>query len=63
MKIEIGYYLWKGKKIAWSRRINLTEEDLIQLLKNQYEDDQLPFPINLSKDEVNPEFSIEQVTI
>ena len=58
MTIKVEYALWQDKKIQNFTHLNINEDDLIQYLQTLYENDELPIPININKDEVTPVFNI-----
>jgi hypothetical protein len=60
MQIEVDYVLWdlEKKNIQKFKTLKVTEADIIEMLVKKYEDDELPIPIHLSKENLVVEFSV-----
>lgn len=60
MELEVDYILWdsENKKIEKFKILKITESDIIEMLQNKYDNDELPIPIHLNKDELKVEFSV-----
>jgi hypothetical protein len=60
MELEVDYILWDSehKKIEKFKTLKITESDIIEMLQNKYDNNELPIPINLNKDELKVEFSV-----
>jgi len=60
MEIEVDYVLLdsENKKIEKFKILKITESDIIEMLQSKYDNDELPIPINLNKDELKVEFSV-----
>jgi hypothetical protein len=60
MELEIDYILWDSehKKIEKFKTLKITESDIIEMLQRKYDDNELPIPIHLNKDELKVEFSV-----
>lgn len=60
MELEVDYILWDSehKKIEKFKTLKITESDIIEMLQNKYDNDELPIPIHLNKDELKVEFSV-----
>lgn len=63
MELEVDYILWdsENKKIEKFKILKITESDIIEMLQNKYDNDELPIPIHLNKDELKVEFSVRGV--
>lgn len=64
MTIRIDHYIWNAEKtkILFHNNIKIDESELIEIMQQRYEDEQLPMPMHLSKDDVISEFSIDGIT-
>lgn len=67
MKIKIYYYLWEvngpEKKIIYQGKEFLTENDIEQIIVDKWENDELPMPFRLDKENVVIQVDIDEVTI
>ena len=62
IKIDCWY---RNDKTGYSRldHLTLTEEDIFDMLKTRFDNDELSIPMYLNKDEITPEFQIDAITI
>lgn len=60
MELEVNYILWDSehKKIEKFKTLKITEADIVEMLQRKYDNDELPIPIHLNKEELNVEFSV-----
>lgn len=62
MRIEIDYYLKQGES-SRLMHTTVTEDDIMDLLKQKFYEGDLPCPMNFTRDEVKVEFSISKVSV
>jgi len=62
MRIEIDYYLKQDNQTRLMHTA-ITEEDIIDLLKQKFYEGDLPCPINFIRDQVNIRFEIDKVIV
>ena len=60
----IDYALWnlEQTKIVQFKTLKIDESDILDMMKQKFDNDELPISIHISKDNVIPEFSIDSVT-
>ena len=64
MTIDIDYWLYdKNGKILKLQHIIISEDDIIDMLKSRYDNDELSIPINYIKDNIVPKFGIDKIHI
>lgn len=62
MRIEVDYYLKQDNQTRIMHTA-ITDEDIIDLLKQKFYEGDLACPINFSMDQVNVRFEIEKVIV
>jgi len=64
MRIKVDCYIRnKNKKVYSIIHLVLTEDDIFEMLHKQYDDGDIPLSIHLDRDEMTPEFMIDEITI
>lgn len=64
MTIDIDYWLYdKNGKALRLMHLKINEDDIFEMLKLKYDNDELSIPINYSKDNIVPKFEIDKVHI
>jgi len=64
LQIDIDYWLKdKEGKIVSIQHLKLFEDDIIDMLKLRYDNDELSVPMRLNKDDITPQFTIDSIHI
>ena len=65
MKITIDIYLRRksDNKMLQILHEEVTDEDLMEMLRDKWYKGDISIPINLNRDDISPEFSIDEVTV
>ena len=67
MQISVDYYHWDDSqdnpKIVNFNTVVLTESDILAIVKEKMENDELPFPMHLNKDELRFDCNIDKVLV
>jgi hypothetical protein len=62
MEIKIDYYL-KQDKLTRLMHTTITEDDIINILKQKFQEGDLACPINFNRDQVEVRFEIDKVIV
>ena len=65
MKISFDLFVWSedGKKIIFNHLVTLTEEDLVEMLTQQFREGRLPCPMSSDCETVKVSIDLNTVTV
>jgi len=65
MKIKIDIYLRRksDNKLLQMLHEEITNDDLMEMLRDKWYKGDISIPINLNRDDISPEFSIDEVIV